>query len=161
MKPEISRILRQFKQHHPHYLAQSSLAAAATALVLLVVGVEHAFIVGSMGSTAFTVFAMPGNVTAQPRNVLGGHLTGLACGLLHTLIPFSNPYLEILGLAPTVGLAMFIMVALDFEHPPAAGTALGAAISGYTRHVILTVIVGSLVFVIMHRALKRWMHDLV
>ncbi|MFO8066513.1 MAG: HPP family protein [Bacteroidales bacterium] len=63
------------------------MAAATIIAVLIVLRFEHPFIIGSLGSTAFTVFAMPNNRTACPRSVLGGHFSGLLCGLLLSIIP--------------------------------------------------------------------------
>ncbi|MFO7822186.1 MAG: HPP family protein [Lentisphaeria bacterium] len=143
--------------HNPKFV----LAAAAITAVLAVLSFEHPFIIGSLGSTAFTVFAMPNNITARPRNVLGGHLTGLFCGLLLSFIPISGTIAGALVLAPAVGLAMFLMVVFDFEHPPAAGTAMGAAMAGYSVDVMITVIAGSIVLCLLHTLLQKRIRDLV
>ena len=59
---------------------------------MLVLTMEHVVIIASIGATAFIVFLMPGNVTASPRRVIGGHVIGLISGYLVTLIP---PHLAI------------------------------------------------------------------
>jgi CBS-domain-containing membrane protein len=66
----------------------------------------------------------------------------------------------ILGYAFAVGLSIYLMVALDFEHPPASGTALGIALSGISPSVALTVVVSSIVISLAHRFLRRFLKDL-
>jgi hypothetical protein len=53
------------------------------------------------------------------------------------------------------------MVALDFEHPPAAGTALGVAITGFSLNVAFAVVGGSVILVLVHHLLKRHLKDLL
>lgn len=77
----------------------------------------------AVGSTAFTVFALPHHITARKRNVVGGQMIGVGAGLACSSLPFL--YLQ--GGA-AIALVSFLMVTLDSEHPPAAGTALGLAI---------------------------------
>lgn len=161
MRRDFSRMTSEFRNHWRFYLLQSLMAAGAILTVLLVLGFEHSFLIGSLGSTAFTVFAMPNNITARARNVLGGHLTGLACGLLLSFIPITGMVTGTLVLGPAVGLAMFVMVVFDFEHPPAAGTALGAAMAGYSAHVVITIVVGAAVLAALHALLKKRLYDLV
>ncbi len=81
-------------------------------------------VLASIGSTFFTVFALPNNRTAKPRNVIGSHvvciLIGLAC------CPIASVSL---GAGIAVGASAFFMVITDTEHPPAAGIALGLALA--------------------------------
>ena len=70
-----------------NYLWQSLLAAVSMFLVLVLLSLQRAVIVASVGATAFIVFMKPGNPFAAPRNVIGGHLVGLAAGLIFALIP--------------------------------------------------------------------------
>ena len=67
---------------------------------------------------------MPKMVTANPRNVIGGHATGLIIGSLCFLIPHSTVINAALSCSLAVGLVIFLMVVTDTEHPPAAATAL-------------------------------------
>jgi hypothetical protein len=60
-----------------------------------------------------------------------------------------------------VGLTMFAMVATDTEHPPACGTALGVAISGWSLSVTLTILVSAIILAAAHVALARFLKDLV
>jgi CBS-domain-containing membrane protein len=118
-------IKNKFKKLWKYYLLQSLLAAAALFILVLILGRDKMVVTSAMGATAFIVFAMPTTVSAQTRNVIGGHLVGLVAG---TIIYFiALPYYIEYPLA--VGIAFFIMVALDVEHPPAAGTALAVVIN--------------------------------
>ena len=125
MKPEAT-IKENFKKLWKYYLLQSLLAAAALFILVLVLGKEKMVVISAMGATAFIVFAMPTTVSAQTKNVIGGHLVGLASGAIFYFTPL--PYYS-LEYALAVGIAIFIMVALDVEHPPAAGTALAVVIN--------------------------------
>jgi hypothetical protein len=60
-----------------------------------------------------------------------------------------------------VGLSTVLMVALDFEHPPASGTALGIAITGFSPQLMLTVLTGSIVLSMAHVFLRKYLKDLV
>ena len=53
------------------------------------------------------------------------------------------------------------MVLLDVEHPPAAGTALGVAITQLSPSVVLTVLISSIALSLAHRFLRRFLRDLV
>jgi CBS-domain-containing membrane protein len=56
---------------------QSLLATMSFFIVLYFLSLQHAVIIASIGATAFIVFAIPDNITAQARNVVGGQLVGL------------------------------------------------------------------------------------
>ena len=114
-------------------------------------------IVASIGATAFIVFSMPDSVTAKPRNVIGGHLLGLALGAACALIPQPDPIYSAIAYSIAVGLTMFAMVVSDTEHPPAAGTALGVAMSGYSTDAAIAVVTGAVVMSIAHHFLKPYL----
>ena len=123
-----------------HYLLQS-LAATAFCFVMLVsldVIIPGA-VVASLGASTFIVFVGPQSRAAKPRNLLGGQLigagTGVACsrllqmGLLTGLTSLQMETAIYGSIA--VGLAIFLMVVIDMEHPPAAGTALSLVVSDW------------------------------
>ena len=154
------RIRREFKRLWKNYLYQSFLATIVVFIVLLLLNMEHAVVIASIGATAFIVFTMPRNITAAPRRVIGGHLIGLFSGSLCALIPHSSIFPSIIVYALAVGVAIFLMVALDAEHPPAGGTALGVAITGYSPSVVIAVLTSSIVLSLAHRFSKRFLKDL-
>ena len=157
--------LCEVRSHWRNYVFQSLLATASLFCVLIFLEQGDKVIVASLGATAFVVFALPNNLTAQPRNVIGGHVVGLLCGfvgywLLH-LLPNPDQFIAEAGIhAFAVGLAMFIMVVIDTEHPPAAGTALGAAISGPGDRLIISVLCFSIAFSLIRLLARKHLRDL-
>ena len=86
------RIDKKFRRYWKNYVFQSIFAAFAIFIVLLFFNThKRPIIIASIGSSVFIVFALPKNITARPRRVIGGHLVGLFCGSLFTLIPYSSP----------------------------------------------------------------------
>ncbi len=160
LKRRWARIRGEFRRLWKNYLYQSSFAVIVLAIVLLVLSIEHAVVIASIGATAFIVFTMPRNTTASPRRVIGGHIIGLVSGSLAALIPHDMVFSYVLVYALAVGVSIFLMVALDFEHPPASGTALGVAMTGFSSSVFVAVITSSIILSLAHRLLRRYLRDL-
>ena len=160
LKRRWMRIQGAFPSLWKHYLYQSFLAAIVVFVVLLILNIQNAVVIASIGATAFIVFTMPRNITAKPRRVIGGHLVGLLSGSLCALIPHSSTLVSITVYALAVGISICLMVALDVEHPPASGTALGVAITGFSPGVMAAVITSSLVLSLAHHFSKRFLKDL-
>ena len=155
MKPE-TQVVNKFKKLWKYYLWQSFMATVALFILVLVLK-DKMVVISAMGATAFIVFAMPTAVSAKTRNVLGGHLVGLASG---TIFYFATlPYFLEYPLA--VGIAFFVMVALDVEHPPAAGTALAVVINEVSPDVFVTIMLGALVLSQCRYYLRHHLKDLV
>jgi CBS-domain-containing membrane protein len=150
-------IIDKFKKLWKYYILQSSLAALVLFILLLILDKEKVVVISSMGATSFIVFAMPKAVSAQTRHVIGGHLVGLACGTIFYYTPL--PYLLEYPLA--VGIAICVMVALDVEHPPAAGTALAVVINEVSPQVFVTIMVSALVLTQCRYYLRHYLKDLV
>jgi CBS-domain-containing membrane protein len=110
-----------------------------------------------MGATAFIVFAMPNAVSAHSRNVIGGHLVGLIMGVIFFFVKM--PYLYEFPLV--VGFAIFVMAALDVEHPPAVGTALAVVINEVSPDVSLILIAIAVLLSVCHYYLRNHLKDLV
>ncbi|MFZ5907690.1 MAG: HPP family protein [Nitrospirota bacterium] len=148
MTRPIGRMFEELRQYWRHYVFQCLLATFVVFIVLLALSLRNAVIIASIGATAFIIFAMPCMITARPRNVIGGHTIGLCIGSLCALIPHSTVFFAALAYSLAVGLAIFIMVVIDTEHPPAAATALGFAMSGFSlgaaAALVLSVVVLSL-----------------
>ena len=152
--PKISHSLK-------NYLFQSLFATVSVFLILIILKFSNAIVIASIGATVFIVFAMPNSVSARPRSIIGGHLTGLLVGSLISLIPFSSFYIEMLILAASVGISMFIMVMIDCEHPPACGTALGIALIGFSWEIAFAVVIFSILLAAIHDIFKNVIRDLV
>jgi CBS-domain-containing membrane protein len=156
----LNRIRRRFVSLWKNYLYQSFMAAVVLFLVLWLLNMQHVVVIASIGSTAFIIFAMPRSFTAAPRRVIGGHIIGFSCGSLFALIPQPTFLTSILVYSLAVGTALCLMVALDAEHPPAGGTALGVVISGFSLSVMIAVLTSSVALSVAHRFLKRYLQDL-
>lgn len=156
-----------------HYILQSLLAAGSLFVVLLVLRLTTAVIVAALGATAFVVFAMPKNIMAQPRNVVGGHivgiLTGGGCALL--FLQFGNgaengaDMFQIVMASISVGLAIFIMVVTDTEHAPGCSTSLGLVVHGTSPiNVALYggfILISATIIALVKHALNPRLKDLV
>jgi len=150
----------EFRLYWKHYVLQSILATCSVFIVLYFLSLQESVIIASIGATAFIVFTMPNNITAQSRNVIGGHLIGLFYGFLFSLIPHSALIFSILIYSLAVGASIFTMVVTDTEHPPAAGTALGVVITGIRLDVLITVVMSIIILSLIHRFFKPYLRDL-
>ncbi len=147
----------KFKKLWFYYIFQSFLAVIAIFILIFLLGYERVVLISAMGATAFIVFAMPQEVSAKTRNVVGGHLVGIVSAALFYFLGL--PLYISYPLA--AGMAIFIMVALDVEHPPAVGTALAVVINGMTPDVFVTVMLSALVLSQIRYYLRRYLKDLV
>jgi len=154
-------MMREFRLSWKNYIFQSFLATLTIFIVLLFLNIGQAVIISAIGATAFIVFAMPHDITANPRNVIGGHLISFSIGALCALIPQPSLWYSIMAYSLAVGLSIFIMVVIDVEHPPAAGTALGLAISGFSLDVAITVVTSAALLSLAHHFLKPLLRNLV
>jgi CBS-domain-containing membrane protein len=156
----LHRIRRGFSRLWLNYIYQSLLATVVIFIILLLLNMEHAVVIASIGATAFIVFTMPRNVTAAPRRVIGGHIVGFICGSAFAFIPHPTALTAIIIYSLAVGTTVFLMVSLDVEHPPAGGTALGVAITGFSVSVMVAVLTSSIVLSLAHRFFKKYLKDL-
>jgi len=154
------RIHREFSRLWLNYIYQSLLATIVIFIILLLLNLEHVVVIASIGATAFIVFTMPRNITAAPRRVIGGHIVGFICGSAFAFIPHPTALTAIIIYSLAVGTTVFLMVALDVEHPPAGGTALGVAITGFSTSVMVAVLTSSIVLSLAHRFFKKYLKDL-
>jgi len=152
--------MARFRRYWKNYLWQSLCATGVIWLVLTLLSMEQAVIITSIGATAFIVFMKPYSPFAAPRNVIGGHLIGMALGALISLIPHPTPATAHLVYAAAVGATLFTMVVSDTEHPPAAGTALCVAVSGASWRVAATVVTSVLLLALFHQLLQPHLCDL-
>jgi CBS-domain-containing membrane protein len=163
VRRSVHKMVEEFAMHWKSYILQCLLATATIFVVLALLTMERAVIVASIGATTFVVFATPRSMTAQARNVIGGHVVGFACGALCALLPeFSHPC-QLLAYSGAVGLSIFVMVVTDTEHPPAAGTALGVAMEGASLGLVkvgVAVITSALILSLARYALRGRLKDL-
>ncbi len=163
MKRSIISMAAEFKMHWKNYVFQSLFATIVLYIVMLYLGLNESVIIASIGATAFIVFALPQKLIAQPRNVIGGHLVGVIIGAISAVVLRYVPdevFISSLVYAFSVGLAMFVMVVIDAEHPAAAGTALGIAINGFSWNVSATVMISAVILSLIHHFAKSYLRDL-
>jgi len=147
----------KFKKLWKYYFLQSLLATTALFILVLALGKDKIVVISAMGATSFILFAMPTTVSAQTKNVVGGHLVGLGSGAIFyfTALPYFLEY------PLAVGIAIFVMVALDVEHPPAAGTALAVVINEVSPGVFVTIMTSAVVLSQCRYYLRHYLKDLI
>ena len=151
------QVWKKFRRLWKYYIFQSLLAGLAIFVIVLTVGENKVVVIASMAATAFICFAMPTSVSAQTKNVIGGHLVGLICGALFAVTVL--PYYAEFPLA--VGLAILLMVTFDVEHAPAAGTALAVTINEVTLTVAATVIISAIILTQCRYYMRNILKDLI
>jgi len=149
--------IAKIKKFWPYYLAQSALAACALAVLFLILGEARMVLISAIAATAFIVFALPTTASAQANVVIPSHLIGLAAGTIFafTSLPFS------IECPIAVGIAIFLMVLFDIEHPPAAGTAIAAVIHNASLDVWAAVSVSVLVLSLTRHLLRNHLRNLL
>ncbi len=139
---------------------QSAIAGLTTFIILLLLSVESAVVIAALGASAFIVFGRPFDLTARPRNVIGGHLIGFVVGSLLALLPQTSTMMTLAWYACSVGISIFLMVVFYMQHPPAAATALGVTISGSSAETALAIVTITLGLAIVHYVLKPRLRNL-
>ena len=154
---EQATIKSKFKKLWKYYFLQSLLATIVLFILVLVLGRHKLVTISAMGATTFIVFAMPEAVSAKTRNVIGGHLVGLASGTIFylTALPFFVEY------PLAVGLAILLMVTLDVEHPPAAGTALAVVINEVSLDAFIIIMLSAVILSQCRYYLRGYLKNLV
>ena len=160
---------RKFQAHPLRYVWQPLLAAVSIMIVLLLVGaVAHTVLIASLGASAFIVFTMPTTTAARPRYLIGGYVVGVGVGALFGLLYghlFGAAGIRELGTREelwlvafaglAVGLAIFVMVITNTEHPPATGVALGLVVNQQWDWRVLAVLILAVVALAVLRSLLR------
>ena len=152
---------KQLKPYWKNYVFQSVFAMAVMLVILGFLTFRNIIIISSIGSSVFIVFAMPGTITAQPRNLIFGQLVGLGSGVIGSLLTRVVWMPDVLCYGFAVGLSIFLMVATDTEHPPAAGTALGAAVMGFELESAMLLIYAMLVLAAVRTVFRNKLRDLL
>ena len=156
----IRRSIEELRLHWKNYVYQSIIATCAIFVVILLLRSLNMVIVASIGASTFVVFAMPRHITAKSRNVIGGHLVGLIVGSLFALIPYYSMLSSTIVYALAVGCSIFIMVVIETEHAPAAGTALGVTMIGFSTALAIAIVTSIVVLSVIHHFFKRYLRDL-
>ena len=161
----------KFREKPAQYVKQCLAATIAIFVILSLLNVvTQTVLIASLGASSFISFTMPHVSSAQPRYLIGGYLVGTVCGVSVSLLA---PFLLsdwMIGILPNAnialgalatGLAMFIMVITDTEHPPAAALALGFVLNEWDLLAVGVVIGGIFGIVIIKELFKAKMIDLL
>ena len=161
----------KFVENKLRYFGQCFLAVLALSAVLLFLDIRtNAATVAALGSSSFIVFTMPGTRASSPRFLVGGYIvaisTGSLCNFLTTLDvirdQFASPEVVYpVFAAVSVGLAIFLMVVTNTEHPPAGGVALGLVINEFSLIAIVVVLVGVFSLAFLRALFRPMMIDLL
>lgn len=118
-------------------------------------------LVASIGATCFIIFTGPHKNASKYHYILGGYSVGAIMGTLCSIAQY-NTHLPV-GMwgAFAIGLSVFFMVVLNFEHPPAAAFALSIVSEGFAIQTLFVAfsIVGSML--IVRKLLRGWLIDLI
>ncbi len=162
---------KKFAKDKLNYIIQCLLAIISILVVLMIIEPKkNSAIVAAIGASSFIVFTMPKLPQSSPRFLIGGYIVGILSGglcffLSNLAFVHNNIYLdhfscEIFG-ALAVGLAIFLMVITNTEHPPAASLALGLVINGWQNRTVLIVFCGVLILSLIKRILGPALKDLI
>jgi CBS-domain-containing membrane protein len=159
-----------FSKYKWNYVFQPFLAAFS--IFVIVIFSENVLksnlIIASIGATAFIIFVVPHYRLGKTRLIMGGYIISIIIGLISYYIFYLTSHfwlehnvLKAVFSSFSVGIAIFLMVILDCEHPPAAGVALDILINkwNYPSFFYLLVSVSFMLFV--KRLLKKWLINLV
>ena len=74
----------KFPKHSRRYLIQSFYNAAIV-FFMIITSSNSPVIIASIGAIGFIVFAMPNNIAAEPKRIIGGHFLGFFIGSYFTV----------------------------------------------------------------------------
>jgi CBS-domain-containing membrane protein len=162
----------KFRRIPGHYVVQCLMATVAIGVVLVLMdAVEQTALIASLGASAFIAFTMPQAHVSEPRYLIGGYIVGVVVGVAFGLtyrwldLPAEGASQEVAhvvlgGLA--VGVAIFLMVVTNTEHPPAAGIALGLVINQTWDALTLVVILSAICSLSLVKwLLRRYLRNLL
>lgn len=166
----------KFHKHKMNYIWQPLLAASFVVIALVALGgIGHVELFGfigtsSLASSAFLIFSIPSSFNSSTRSLLGGYLVCTLIGVLFSSCVFylcaASPHFNYVSIhdfvaAIAMAIAMFLMVFLRLEHPPAAGFALGLIVEPWTKLSLLMLWLVILLLLAIKKIMQRWLIDLV
>ena len=100
----------KFPSYWKPYILQSSYAAGTVFFITLLLS-ENPVVIASIGATAFIVFALPNNIAAEPKRIIGGHFLGFFIGSCFAVFPFMHIVLfKAMWFALSIGFTILLMV---------------------------------------------------
>ncbi len=160
----------RFRDHWPQFICQSLMAMGSMLLIMLLLDrVQQTVLIASLGASSFIAFSMPHKPDSAPRYLVGGYLVGMLAGCLLSLAEaplveygvIGPRTVEIICAAIALGLAFFIMVITDTEHPPAAALALGFVLNEWDLFALVVVMSGIVMITVIKEGTKEKLIDLL
>ncbi len=161
----------KFKDNKIRYVFQCMLATLAVFIVLMILdAIANAAIIASLGASSFIAFTMPKADVSRARFLVGGYVVGVFSGSLCfglSVIPAISQILNnqelsrVIFSAAAVGLAIFLMVILDLEHPPAGGVALGLVLNEFSLLSVAVILIGIVSLSVLKAVLKPFLINLL
>lgn len=162
---------RRISQNKLRYLLQCLLATVSAMLVLTVLSsVANKVVIASLGASCFIAFCVPHKKASSPRLMIGGYIVGIGVGTfcfwlaqLGWLNSFSvlQNHSDVIFGGLAIGLAMFLMVVTNTEHPPAASLALGFVLGEWQVLALVVAMVEIVMLCILKKLLKPLLIDLL
>ncbi len=163
---------KRFSQNKLRYVLQCLLATVSAMAILVVLNtVTNAVIMASLGASCFIAFCIPHSRASRPRFLIGGYIVGIATGTLcywlaTVLFPFDPQtgccvWSKVVFGGLAVGLAMFVMVITNTEHPPAASLALGFVLGPWQLWTVVVALVEIILLCVLKKLLKPLLINLL
>ena len=133
------------------YVYQCFLVTLTIAVVVSVLDTFYqTVLIAALGASAFVAFSVPSLRASRPRCLIGGYLVGIVVGTsvswftgaMSDIVPMPDHFELLFMGAVSVGLAMFIMVVTNTEHPPGAALAIGFVYNEWTWMTVAIVLAG-------------------
>ena len=162
-KLQLEYLLRSMGNSH-FLVVMFVFIAGATALGIITIAAyltKLPLLFPPLGPSAFILFHTPMSMTASPRNVILSHTMAVAAGLLSLLLigmiypeaNLSDPtvmnWYRVMVIALSMGLIGFMMVAVRCVHPPAAASALIAAMGYLANAEQILGLIGAVILLVL------------
>ena len=162
---------RKFAANRGQYMLQCAFVGISMLLILLTLDAFYqTVLIAALGASSVVAFSAPSMRVSRPRCLIGGYVVGVTVGcglsLLASMaaargLPVEGRTLGILFGAVAVGLAMFIMVITNTEHPPGAAVALGFVLNDWQPMTIVIVLAGIVLISLVKELARERLIDLL
>ena len=160
----------KFARNQRRYVYQCCAVGVTMIVVLLLLDmVYQAVLIAALASSSMVAFSAPNMRASRPRCLIGGYLVGVLIGCGASLLVayaadltfIDEHYIRLLAGALATGLAMFVMVTTDTEHPPAAALALGFVLNEWSLVTVFAVMSGVTLIVVIKEVFRGRLVDLL
>lgn len=141
----------KYARHRTSYFLQCMFVTCTMLFVLVLLdSVYQTVLIAALGASSCVAFSGPSLRASRPRCLIGGYVVGVVvgCGLSSlvgvagSLSGMEEHTLQILFGAIAVGVAMFLMVTTETEHPPGVAIALGFVLNEWDFMTVIVVMAG-------------------